>query len=100
MLGICYEFNQIKSESKEKLRSFKNTFYEEDSIHQVIELKNLDLASCNSLEIKIYYKLLNKYHLKLVIKTNDVINAIEIKSNILFLLYRHIKERRSGCIID
>ena len=95
-----YELYQIISENKEKLSSFKNIYYEEDSIHQVVELKNLDLVSCNSLEIKIYYKSFNKYHLKLIIKKNDVINAIDIKSNILFLLCRHIIERRSGCLID
>lgn len=95
-----YEIYQIIREGKEKKSSSENDYDEEDFIHQIVELKNGNLVSCNSLDIKIYYKQFDKYHLQLKIKINDVVNAIEIKSNTLFLLHRHIKERRSGCIID
>jgi len=95
-----YELYQIINENMEKIRSLKYIYNEEVTINQVVKLKNGNLVSCNSLEIKIYYKSFDKYHLKLIIKANDVINAIEIKFNTLFLLHRHAKMQCSGCLID
>ena len=63
-------------------------------VKSIYELSNDKLVSCNSYELKIYYKKNNEYYLESKLITYDVEKVYEIKPNILILFQKNFLGRK------
>ena len=97
--GDNYEIKQVINELEQQYNQTIHNFMA-DSLCNVIELENNALLSCNSIGIKIYNYIENKYKLVKIIHTFlNVVNLIKIKDN-NFLVVHHVAHTSGTCIPD
>ena len=97
--GDNYELKQVINELEQQYNQTTHNFMV-DSLCNVIELENNALLSCNSIGIKIYNYIENKYKLvKIIHMFLSVVNLIKIKDN-NFLVVHHVAHTSGTCIPD